>query len=421
MAEEKPIKPEGKPAPQPTEKLVAKIAQAYATIPAAEREKTLFNTSDAEVENPELDRTFDKLVETYSRRAADRGKGVVHIFPGPAVPSLEPEPEEGEPSEAPSTAAPAPRGIYECPECGHLNPAENRFCGRCGAVREAEALQVASPAAHQHEVEVEVTPKGVLHHHHYYHHHEQGLNKYLALLVLALCLFVGWQQWDKAKALLGISARPLPAAPPPAHPVVAVDKGLQLPAMTVAAPPPSSTAVPTPKPAAATLSKPATVEASFRPAVSTPEAQPAAPVAVPPSTAPVANGTEEPPPISAIRDSLERLAIPAVPMPKAEMPVPSIQRVSQGVVLGEVVRRVPPVYPPLAAKSNIEGSVVVSAKIAKDGSVTDVKASSGHPMLRAAAVEAVKQWKYKPATLGGQPVEVDTTVTITFQRFAPRR
>jgi len=73
-----------------------------------------------------------------------------------------------------------------------------------------------------------------------------------------------------------------------------------------------------------------------------------------------------------------------------------------------------PVYPPLAKQARIQGAVVLEAVISKQGGVENLRVISGHPLLIQAALDAVKQWKYKPTLLNGEPVEVVTTVTVNF-------
>jgi protein TonB len=89
-------------------------------------------------------------------------------------------------------------------------------------------------------------------------------------------------------------------------------------------------------------------------------------------------------------------------------------RVSQGVSQGLLVHQVKPAYPPLARQARIQGSVVLQAVIAKDGTIQNLRLVSGHPMLAPAALEAVKQWRYKPYYLNGEPVEVETQITVNF-------
>jgi protein TonB len=73
-----------------------------------------------------------------------------------------------------------------------------------------------------------------------------------------------------------------------------------------------------------------------------------------------------------------------------------------------------PSYPALARQARIQGTVVLRAVIGKDGSIENLTLVSGHPMLAPAAIEAVKQWKYRPYLLNGEPVEVDTEVLVNF-------
>jgi protein TonB len=89
-------------------------------------------------------------------------------------------------------------------------------------------------------------------------------------------------------------------------------------------------------------------------------------------------------------------------------------RVSQGVTQGMIIRKIQPAYPPLARQARIQGPVVLQAEIGKDGSIQNLRLLSGHPMLAPAAIEAIKQWKYKPYILNGEPVEVETTITFNF-------
>jgi periplasmic protein TonB len=93
---------------------------------------------------------------------------------------------------------------------------------------------------------------------------------------------------------------------------------------------------------------------------------------------------------------------------------PTRVRVSSGVSSGLLIRRVNPTYPPLARQARIQGTVILQAQISKDGSIENLTLVSGHPMLAPAAIEAVKQWKYKPYLLNGEPVEVDTQVQVNF-------
>jgi TonB family protein len=95
-------------------------------------------------------------------------------------------------------------------------------------------------------------------------------------------------------------------------------------------------------------------------------------------------------------------------------PRPMRVRVSQGVNQGMVISKVPPIYPPDAKAARIQGSVVIGVIIGRDGNVQSERLISGHPLLAPAAMDAVKQWKYRPYLLNGNAVEVDTQVTVNF-------
>jgi protein TonB len=106
--------------------------------------------------------------------------------------------------------------------------------------------------------------------------------------------------------------------------------------------------------------------------------------------------------------------ISSTPVAVPKVATPQRVRVSQGVSAGLLVRKVQPNYPPLARQARIQGSVLLQAEISKDGSIENLRLISGHPMLAPAAIEAVKQWKYKPYFLNGEPVEVETQITVNF-------
>jgi TonB family protein len=99
----------------------------------------------------------------------------------------------------------------------------------------------------------------------------------------------------------------------------------------------------------------------------------------------------------------------------APAPVLGTLNVSQGVSRGLLVKKTQPVYPPSALQMHIEGAVELSATISKNGDISAVKIVSGNPSLARAAVDAVKQWKYKPYLLNGEPVEIQTQVTMNFK------
>lgn len=103
------------------------------------------------------------------------------------------------------------------------------------------------------------------------------------------------------------------------------------------------------------------------------------------------------------------------PQPPAEpIAAPKRIRVGSPVVEAKLISKTPPAYPPDARKAGIEGTVRVKAVIAKDGSVQPLEVISGHPVLAPAALEAVRQWKYRPTLVGGEPVEVTAVLDVTF-------
>ncbi|MGA8432783.1 MAG: energy transducer TonB [Candidatus Sulfotelmatobacter sp.] len=106
--------------------------------------------------------------------------------------------------------------------------------------------------------------------------------------------------------------------------------------------------------------------------------------------------------------------VSSTPMAVPKVATPQRVRVSSGVSTGLLLRRVNPNYPPLARQARIQGTVILQAEISKTGDIQNLRLVSGHPMLAPAAIEAVKQWKYKPYLLNGEPVEVETTVQVNF-------
>jgi periplasmic protein TonB len=99
------------------------------------------------------------------------------------------------------------------------------------------------------------------------------------------------------------------------------------------------------------------------------------------------------------------------PPPKA---APSRIRVGGNVQAASLVHQMMPVYPPIAKTAHISGTVVLHAIIGKDGAVQNLEYVSGPPLLMKSAMDAVRQWRYKPTMLNGDPVEVDTTISVVF-------
>jgi periplasmic protein TonB len=101
----------------------------------------------------------------------------------------------------------------------------------------------------------------------------------------------------------------------------------------------------------------------------------------------------------------------------SSVPRPSLAtvRISQGVSQGLLIKRVQPKYPPAALAVRAQGAVQIEATINKEGNVTNLKVLSGDPVLARAALDAVHQWRYKPYYLDGEPVEIQTQITVNFK------
>jgi len=93
---------------------------------------------------------------------------------------------------------------------------------------------------------------------------------------------------------------------------------------------------------------------------------------------------------------------------------PSRIRVGGNVQAASLVNKVTPQYPPIAKTAHVSGTVVLHAIIAKDGSIQELQYMSGPPLLMKSAMDAVREWRYKPTMLNGDPVEVDTTISVVF-------
>ncbi len=107
--------------------------------------------------------------------------------------------------------------------------------------------------------------------------------------------------------------------------------------------------------------------------------------------------------------------VPPPPLPK---PVESAPRkpmlVSSGVAEAMILKRVIPAYPPLAKAMRVSGRVHLTGVIGKDGTIQNLQVVDGHPLLVKAAVDAVRQWIYRPTTLNGEPVDVIAPIEVNF-------
>ena len=199
------------------------------------------------------------------------------------------------------------------------------------------------------------------------------------------------------QALPHFAARYAMAGPPPGAPPK---------------PPHSGPAHPTAHPAPATDSTILRTPANIPPSIDM-KPDPPAPEPVGPPGLWVPGGTGDP--HSGGSGLLPGLLPPPPPAPAPPPPRRGERTiVSSGVQQGYLLRQVQPVYPSIARAVRVEGTVVLAAIISRDGVVENLHVLSGPPMLLNAAIDAVRQWRYRPYLLNGQPVEVETQITVRF-------
>jgi periplasmic protein TonB len=136
-----------------------------------------------------------------------------------------------------------------------------------------------------------------------------------------------------------------------------------------------------------------------------------------PTANPTATTDAPAPSLAGIASAGNTGALPNLMGGESKAPAPVLQtlNVSQGVSQGLLLKKIQPTYPPTALRMRIEGAVQLMATISKNGNISAVKILSGDPQLARAAADAVKQWKYKPYQLNGEPVEIQTPVTVNFK------
>jgi len=124
--------------------------------------------------------------------------------------------------------------------------------------------------------------------------------------------------------------------------------------------------------------------------------------------------------IGGILNSVATPSLPPPPPPLAKAPAPApaptpkLVRVGGDIEQARLIREVKPAYPQIARAARVQGEVELEAIIGKDGRIKELSLISGHPLLVRAALNAVKQWAYKPTLLNGQPVEVETQIDVHF-------
>ncbi len=247
-----------------------------------------------------------------------------------------------------------------------------------------------------------------------------------AVLVLAVGVALGWRSHRRhadSGAVKTVEAKAIEVAPPnPVNPQPAAS------AAEAAAHPASQ--LPEAKPSKTNDQKPAA--ANPQPATPAPQPPPPEPLndtalrtphAIPKAGAPVVTAEAAPPGGSVLGSvpggapSGPNNLINIVRNPSIERPnitAPQKVKVSSGVAQAMLIHQVAPEYPTAARESGIQGTVVLQAVIGKDGKVQQVRVLRGHPMLTQAAVNAVKQWRYKPFSVDGEPVEADIRINVNF-------
>ncbi|HYK87275.1 MAG TPA: energy transducer TonB [Acidobacteriota bacterium] len=109
-------------------------------------------------------------------------------------------------------------------------------------------------------------------------------------------------------------------------------------------------------------------------------------------------------------------APPPPPLPPAPRPVVREPVHVGGIVQqSKLIRRIEPEYPPMARMARVQGKVILQVIVDEEGNVTEVKVLEGNPLLNDGAVRAVRQWKYSPTLLNGEPVPVTASVTVIFK------
>lgn len=269
----------------------------------------------------------------------------------------------------------------------------------------------------------------------------------IIVLLIVAAAYVAWTQMGgKMPWISGVAPQPVTApavAPRPAPSAALTAKPVSplpaAPAPDSTIPAPAATPQPTSARGNSSTSKTASIPStedtesrsgktgassdSSKPSASTvtPTKAPAAKAVTPPvikktAATPAATSSDAPAPSLAGISADNGGTLPNL-MGSGTTPTPVLQtmNVSQGLSQGLILKKTQPTYPSIALQMRIEGPVDLLATISKMGNITAVKILHGDPQLARAALEAVKQWKYKPYLLDGQPVEIQTQITVNFK------
>src|SRR6202047_1795171 len=261
-----------------------------------------------------------------------------------------------------------------------------------------------------------------------------GVNKKIliaavAVLALAVLGYLGYGKLGKSSAqplsTPQDSRQPAAAPAPTFSPVGAPSTGTpgRASSVTQTSAPKTATVAPPEKPSAGVADSPviriaANIAASPEPETKEPDSAPISVKTTRPNTP--AQGGESAPPLPsplAVASANDHNLSGLMASASSSVPRPSLAtvRISQGVSQGLLIKRVQPKYPPAALAVRAQGAVQIEATINKEGNVTNLKVLSGDPVLARAALEAVRQWRYKPYYLDGDPVEIQTQITVNFK------
>jgi protein TonB len=413
MDEHKPDRPQS---PEPAAEsqaadssLVSKLARAYSSLPPEQRGANALPGSGDAVANPEVEDRFQKLLkqlevlETYQGRRDHKPDRKVVALLEKKIEELRARGDEPPADGASAKAAPAEevdalvRGGVRCGKCGQSNSAPVRFCGMCGAEL-AKSLgasdngsaptNAAAAARREPEAPLFSAGRGAERR----SRRELGIG-FLVLLLAALALLASQQWgWWRQQLLPTNRMAPTPSAPP-----------LPSAGATTAPVPPERSAnsasveVPKPLPAGPKPRKPV---------------QDTRPKLAPPTT--IKRPLPGPVPLTS---ALPQIEAPSSTQPEPEVSQPPAQRtrLSPTVAQGGLIFKHDPEYPAVARLARVQGSVVLHAIIGKDGTVQQLQVVSGNPLLAGPALNAVRDWRYRPYLVDGQAVEVETTVTVNFK------
>jgi len=245
---------------------------------------------------------------------------------------------------------------------------------------------------------------------------KKGLIIGLIVVALAAAGYFGWTKFRPAPGQTAPApATPVQTAPKPSATASAPSAPASAPAET-AKPEASSVAAPTSPASRAEEESPEVVQRAVAPAPK-PE-KPAQSITVKSSVSKSAPA-EAPQalPVIGITSGGNDKAISGLMDSAGSVRTPVLRtvKISQGVSQGLLLKKVAPDYPMQARQLRVEGAVQLEATVSKEGNVTGVKVLGGHPILARAATDAIKRWKYKPYLLNGQPVEIETQITINFK------